>query len=204
MTEKITTAEELDALPVGSVVLDRDNTAWQKVEGGAWVAPDDLDEGWPSEDLSEERPRFLYRPDAPAPSAEDREALVSDITLLLEAARNRCSCCAEADGELTDAANRLRTTLTSPAFTPAQRHAAEQDPALFRVATRAQFGTGEVIDMVLRALGADPVECEPTVSGDLRMALFDVLDQYGPDDLGHGDTWALADRLAARVREVTP
>jgi len=75
MTEKITTAEELDALPVGSVVLDRDNTAWQKVEGGAWVAPDDLDEGWPSEDLSEERPRFLYRPDAPAPSAEDREAL---------------------------------------------------------------------------------------------------------------------------------
>ena len=75
MTEKITTAEELDALPVGSVVLDRDNTAWQKVEGGAWVAPDDLDEGWPSEDLSEERPRFLYRPDAPAPSTEDRESL---------------------------------------------------------------------------------------------------------------------------------
>jgi len=75
MTEKIATAEDLDALPVGSVVLDRDNTAWQKVEGGAWVAPDDLDEGWPSEDLSEERPRFLYRPDAPAPSTEDRESL---------------------------------------------------------------------------------------------------------------------------------
>lgn len=43
-----------------------------------------------------------------------------------------------------------------------------------------------------------------TVSADLRTALFDVIDQYGPDDLGYTETWLLVDRLADRVREVTP
>ena len=49
----------------------------------------------------------------------------------------------------------LATRQPAPSFTPAQRHAAEQDEALFRVATRAQFGTGEVVDIVLRALGIE-------------------------------------------------
>ena len=176
MTE-ITTAEELDALPDGTRVRDRDGDVWEHW-GGEWHTRETrpFDSAW----LFRKWAPLTVLPDAPAPAAEDRESLVSDVTLLLEAVRNRCSCCAEADGELTDAANRLRTTLTTPAFTPAQRHAAEQDEALFRVATRAQFGTGEVVDIVLRALGVPVVA--PVVSAEQVMNARDAADEAGPPD----------------------
>jgi len=75
MTEKITTAEELDALPVGSVVVNPfDNTEYHKTRTGKWVqSSGDL---WLAEEIvRDDQEVVLYHPDAPAPSTEDREAL---------------------------------------------------------------------------------------------------------------------------------
>ena len=154
---KITTAEELDALPVGSVVRDRDRDEWTKrATPPVWVTPETRPFG--SEYVARKwAPLTLVsRPDAPAPSAEDREALRDDIQEAVEGAipddlpgyRQRYT-----DKAVDRVLAVFATRHPTPTFTPAQRHAAEQDPALFRVATRAQFGTGEVIDHVLRALG---------------------------------------------------
>lgn len=38
----ITTAEELDALPVGSIILDVELDAWQKMTSGAWYCADEV------------------------------------------------------------------------------------------------------------------------------------------------------------------
>ena len=112
MNEKITTAEELDALPVGSVVRDRDRDEWTKrATPPVWVTPETRPFG--SEDVARKwapltlvsRPdastavvvkrfgdydlalnvdgsvtwrdtgRVPVLHDAPAPAAEDREAL---------------------------------------------------------------------------------------------------------------------------------
>ena len=75
MTEKITTAEELDARPVGSVVVNPfDNTEYHKTRTGKWVqSSGDL---WLAEEIvRDDQEVVLYRPDAPAPSTEDRESL---------------------------------------------------------------------------------------------------------------------------------
>lgn len=75
MSTRIETVEELDALPVGSVVLDYEREAWQKVAEALWVCTsgDSSRLHWsaPNEQVF----MLLYRPDDPAPSAEDREAL---------------------------------------------------------------------------------------------------------------------------------
>ncbi len=84
MTEKITTAEELDALPVGSVVLDRDGDEWTKQATPAvWVTPETRPFG--SEHVTRKwAPLTLVsRPDAPAPPLRpeaDREALRVALT----------------------------------------------------------------------------------------------------------------------------
>ena len=73
---KITTAEELDALPVGSVVRDRDRDEWTKrATPAVWVTPETRPFG--SEHVARKwAPLTLVsRPDAPAPPAEGREAL---------------------------------------------------------------------------------------------------------------------------------
>ena len=73
MTE-ITTAEELDALPVGSVVRDRDRDEWTKrATPAVWVTPETRPFG--SEYVARKwAPLTLVsRPDAPAPPAEGRE-----------------------------------------------------------------------------------------------------------------------------------
>ena len=43
----ITTPEELDALPVGSIILDVENDAWQKMTSGSWSCADQVN-GSPS------------------------------------------------------------------------------------------------------------------------------------------------------------
>ena len=178
MTE-ITTVQELDALPVGSVARDSSGTLWEHVTdklaylGGRqslWVSTTRVG-GWTA--VANLPFTVLHRPDAPAPSAEGGEA---------EFAWH------EAHGPVigderympVTIARRLAARQPAPSFTPAQRHAAEQDEALFRVATRAGFGTGEVIDIVLRALGVPVVA--PVVSAyDLEVACYPHQDPSGPD-----------------------
>jgi len=175
MTE-ITTAEELDALPVGSVVRDRDRDEWTKrATPAVWVTPETRPFG--SEYVARKwAPLTLVsRPDAPAPPAEDRKALAFEHTPEAAAFGAAIEQAAHDSGvgwdevhptelacRLMAAGYSLATRQPAPSFTPAQRHAAEQDEALFRVATRAQFGTGEVIDIVLRALGVQVVSAEAT------------------------------------------
>lgn len=74
MTE-IRTPEELDALPVGSVVRDRDGDEWTSLGEGVWETQE-------TEPFGSDRivrkwaPLTLVsRPDAPAPAVEDRGAL---------------------------------------------------------------------------------------------------------------------------------
>jgi len=83
MTEKITTAEELDALPVGSVVVDLfDNGEFHKMRTGRWI--DTGGSRWlASEMVQDEQEYALYRPGAPTPPLQpeaDREALRVALT----------------------------------------------------------------------------------------------------------------------------
>jgi len=76
MTE-ITTVEELDALPVGSVVLDAIGDAWQRGDSDDhwWCPANPFLSECPAEDVlevGEGGARLLYRPNTPAPSVEDR------------------------------------------------------------------------------------------------------------------------------------
>lgn len=43
---RVTTAEELDALPVGSVVLDLGNTPWQKTDVDFWESLERYNDNW--------------------------------------------------------------------------------------------------------------------------------------------------------------
>lgn len=72
---EVTTAEELDALPIGSVVLDAFQCAWQKTrdgdwQAGLWRATWDSMTGVYSENLSKNIAPLtvLFRPDAPQPA----------------------------------------------------------------------------------------------------------------------------------------
>lgn len=60
----VTTVEELDSLPVGSVVLDYEQEAWQKVGIGFWVSTSGgsgrLD--WSEEPEENQRFRVLFIP----------------------------------------------------------------------------------------------------------------------------------------------
>ena len=191
---KITTAEELDALPVGSVVRDRDRDEWTKrATPAVWVTPETRPFG--SEYVARKwAPLTLVsRPDAPAPPAEDRE---------------RCGVC-DRDGGQHWYDHSPAARQPAPSFTPAQRHAAEQDPALFRIATRAQFGTGEVIDIVLRALGVPMVSAETTTEWGVRWSPdsvepfpseMDACDAMAAD---LDDSGALVQRDAGPWREVS-
>ena len=96
MTE-ITTVQELDALPVGSVARDSSGTLWEHVTdklaylGGRqslWVSTTRVG-GWTA--VANLPFTVLHRPDAPAPSADDREALARDARSL-QAARYNCDC----------------------------------------------------------------------------------------------------------------
>ncbi|SFK31767.1 hypothetical protein [Cellulomonas sp. KH9] len=76
MTE-ITTVEELDALPVGSVVLDAIGDAWQRGDSDDhwWCPANPFLSECPAEDVlevGEGGARLLYRPNTPAPPVEDR------------------------------------------------------------------------------------------------------------------------------------
>lgn len=48
----ITTVEELDALPVGTIILDSDPDACMKVEGGRWRSIDDPEETFSTSGIS--------------------------------------------------------------------------------------------------------------------------------------------------------
>lgn len=74
MTEQITTPEALDALPVGSVVLDRSTEAWQKDVEGLWCSAFYQPvTGSTLLDRNLGPLTILWRPDAPAPvDAEQR------------------------------------------------------------------------------------------------------------------------------------
>ena len=68
MNEKITTAEELDALPVGSVVRDRDRDEWTKrATPPVWVTPETRPFAFGSEDVARiwAPLTLVSRPDAP-------------------------------------------------------------------------------------------------------------------------------------------
>ena len=76
MTE-IRTVEELDALPVGSVVLDAIGDAWQRGDSDDhwWCPANPFLSECPAEDVlevGEGGARLLYRPNTPAPPVEDR------------------------------------------------------------------------------------------------------------------------------------
>jgi len=100
--DQITTAAELDALPVGSVVLDRHADAWQKQEDtelldeegkrreSAWASTawmvdrtaEQMFSGIPTDTSKYSRLgpfTVLYRPDRPAPQV-DRETLVEHVS----------------------------------------------------------------------------------------------------------------------------
>jgi len=161
---EIRTPEELDALPAGrSAVLDREGDIWMSAHRRRWVTADARGDVTPEELLRRFGPLTLLHPlpDAPAPSAEGREALAGVIALAM--ADDDLSFVGVEHEDAADAALAwFAARQPTPSFTPAQRHAAESDEALFRVATRALFGTGEVIDIVLRALGVPVVSAEAT------------------------------------------
>jgi hypothetical protein len=74
--ETITTAAELDALPVGSVVLDPHGRAFQKrptfgPEGAAWFATASTE----GHSVCARPARVLFRPDAPQPAPADDDAV---------------------------------------------------------------------------------------------------------------------------------
>lgn len=102
--DQVATAAELDALPVGSVVLDRHADAWQKQEDtelldeegkrreSAWASTawmvdrtaEQMFSGIPTDTSKYSRLgpfTVLYRPDRPAPQV-DRETLVADAVNL--------------------------------------------------------------------------------------------------------------------------
>ncbi|WP_159622699.1 hypothetical protein [Ruania rhizosphaerae] len=84
MNEQITTAAELDALPVGSVVLDRDGDAWQKSSKWFCAAPPE----WSLHKLSHYLPAtVLYRPDRPALTATAEQVEAAERTPPSEDAR---------------------------------------------------------------------------------------------------------------------
>ena len=158
---EITTVEELDALPVGSILRDsRGEPVWRSERWG-WRAGNGVRDVEPKLVIEDGAPLTLLHPlpDAPSPSVGDREALARVMAGAVDGCTSwgghsqtyRDEWLQGADATLAWFAARQ----PAPSFTPAQRHAAEQDEALFRVATRAQFGTGEVIDIVLRALGIE-------------------------------------------------
>lgn len=183
----ITTAGELDALPVDAIVRGDDGRPWQRA-----LRSMDPTTVWRTLDFRAYFPAtaggllpavLLYRPDAPpaAPTAGvDREALVADITLLLESARNRCSCCAEVDGELTDAANRLRMALAAQP-TPAP---AVEDREGVRRAVRA------IYDVRRARAGLEPISDSDFGRGS------------GPD--AYGDTWDEARAAFLATRQPAP
>lgn len=86
MSEQITTAEEMDALPVGSVVLSeayrrdtndvRYRCAFQRLYDGAWYRGGRFRDTEVAYILPAV---ILHRPDAPAPTDEDRDALAADL-----------------------------------------------------------------------------------------------------------------------------
>lgn len=80
MSERIETAEALDALPVGSVVLDRAGDAWMSAHRNRWVTADVRGDCPNAELIRRFGPlALIYRPDAPAPSDEDRGALAERV-----------------------------------------------------------------------------------------------------------------------------
>jgi len=190
---QITTVEELDALPVGSVVLDDGGVGHQYV-GDTSEHPTSIWRGgdgqthYGSVALVRDRAPLtvLHRPDAPAPSAEDLAPYLRDW---------RMEKCEHYDADICSPCLRDRilawfaTRQPTPAFTPAQREAAEADPALFRIATRALFGTGEVIDIVLRAMGVPVVA--PVVSAqtttEWRVESENYEDEFGTDEAAARD-----------------
>ncbi|WP_087507908.1 hypothetical protein [Cellulomonas iranensis] len=80
MTDQITTPEALDALPVGTAGVDGRGRPFvitvgvKGIDGVAWLSGSDT--GWIALRSSLAMPVTIrHRPDAPAPSAEDRELL---------------------------------------------------------------------------------------------------------------------------------
>lgn len=87
MAEQITTPEALDALPADSILRDNDGLAvWRDPHLG-WCAGN-MTRDIPTDLLIADGAPLtvLFRPDAPAPSAEDREALTGeDLEAALDA-----------------------------------------------------------------------------------------------------------------------
>jgi len=82
---EITTVEELDALPVGSILRDsRGEPVWRSERWG-WRAGNGVRDVEPKLVIEDGAPLTLLHPlpDAPAPSAEGREALAGVIALAM-------------------------------------------------------------------------------------------------------------------------
>jgi hypothetical protein len=77
MDATITTAAELEELPVGAVVVDRDGDAWTRAYDGAWFTP----ETEPAGSIRLARKwaplRVVHRGDVPPPPAPSDDALTT-------------------------------------------------------------------------------------------------------------------------------
>ena len=186
MTEKITTAEELDALPVGSVVVDLfDNGEFHKMRTGRWI--DTGGSRWlASEMVQDEQEYALYRPGAPTPPLQpeaDREALRVALT---DGYWQRTGYRAnwEHIGPLMDAI--LDAGFTLAARQPAPTVSAEQ------VRRDTLIEVAEMLD------GADGYDAlsGPTLSGTrwTEESVYDAVAASGP----------ITDWLRVRAQEVTP
>jgi len=83
-TDRITTAEELNALPVGSVVVDRDNDVWARDDRTRWVGAEVS--CCVTSRLLRYGPFYvLHRPDCPSDLAADVERLRAQNARLLVA-----------------------------------------------------------------------------------------------------------------------
>lgn len=83
MNEQTTSAAELDALPVGSVVGWESFATYIFVKTfiGAWVGAGS-ERPWSSEELLTHVPAVLYRPDQPHPDPGEVEALRAEVAAL--------------------------------------------------------------------------------------------------------------------------
>lgn len=169
MTDPITTPEALDALPLGTVVLDRHGMAWQRNTPFAWSSTDVLR-------LHRKRDEFvlpgslpatvLFRPEAPTPTAADlREEVVSDLGRDLATARDGIAGLQRDINHLTGERDAARTDLAA-LRDGVQRLITQSGPNLscggYSIADDGCFA-GDLATRLRALLGADP---SPSPAGD--------------------------------------
>ncbi len=186
MTEIITTAEELDALPIRSIAIDEDGDAYQKYSDGWRAAFCDPD---PEEafDLPE-RLALVHRPGQPAPSLPPTMEQIEDLLV---------RCRSSVSGELVIPTAAIHIHALYPTCQPS-RDAARR--AIFSKAPDYwdEIDIGTAADAVLALL---PGRSEAEVKAEALREAADAADREKVDSLLPGViglSWLRdrADRLA--------